>query len=288
MTLGEKLVQARTALGLTQTQVAGAQITRNMLSKLEHDCATPSLKTLEYLASVLKVPVSWLLNDTMMQDLSVLDEARLLFREKDFSACWDLLQKKPAQEQEEANLLRLRCSLYLAKNAMDQGDFTTAKTFAETAQQLCDGCLYATNSDRTYISWLIARNNLHDKSSAESFVHTFYAEYKSLGMEECRHILLARYYISVHNTQAAEKELWSMGDLTDHVRSEYLYLRGLVSMQKTHIRDAMLYLHQAEQENASPALLEEIYAALEACCKELEDYKRAYEYSSKRLALHLE
>ena len=51
MTLGQKLKKARLDRGLTQSQVVGDRITRNMLSQLENDLASPSVGTLEYLAS---------------------------------------------------------------------------------------------------------------------------------------------------------------------------------------------------------------------------------------------
>ena len=53
MTLGQKLKQTRLARGMTQSQVVGDRITRNMLSQIENDLASPSVGTLEYLASVL-------------------------------------------------------------------------------------------------------------------------------------------------------------------------------------------------------------------------------------------
>ena len=63
MTLGQKLKQTRLARGMTQSQVVGDRITRNMLSQIENDLASPSVGTLEYLASVLNVRLSWLLAD---------------------------------------------------------------------------------------------------------------------------------------------------------------------------------------------------------------------------------
>ena len=39
MTLGQKLKKARLDRGLTQSQVVGDRITRNMLSQLENDLA---------------------------------------------------------------------------------------------------------------------------------------------------------------------------------------------------------------------------------------------------------
>ena len=54
MTLGQKLKQTRLARGMTQSQVVGDRITRNMLSQIENDLASPSVGTLEYLARRLR------------------------------------------------------------------------------------------------------------------------------------------------------------------------------------------------------------------------------------------
>ena len=59
MELGEKLRQARLRLGLSQRQVCGDQITRNMLSRIENGAARPSMKTLGCLAARLGKPVSY-------------------------------------------------------------------------------------------------------------------------------------------------------------------------------------------------------------------------------------
>ena len=50
MNLGEKIKAARLERHMTQKDVVGDYITRNMLSKIENGSATPSVKTLEYLA----------------------------------------------------------------------------------------------------------------------------------------------------------------------------------------------------------------------------------------------
>ena len=63
MTLGQKLRQTRLSKGLSQSQVAGDCVTRNMLSQIENDQASPSMRTLEHLAQALGVSVGWLLSD---------------------------------------------------------------------------------------------------------------------------------------------------------------------------------------------------------------------------------
>ena len=63
MTMGQRILQARLAAGMSQRELAGDEITRNMLSSLEHDSATPSIATLRYLARRLGRPVSYFLGD---------------------------------------------------------------------------------------------------------------------------------------------------------------------------------------------------------------------------------
>ncbi|MCL2407079.1 MAG: helix-turn-helix domain-containing protein [Defluviitaleaceae bacterium] len=62
-TLGVRIKNLRLAKKLTQSDVVGCYMTRNMLSKIENGSATPSVRTLEYLAAVLGVPVGYLLDE---------------------------------------------------------------------------------------------------------------------------------------------------------------------------------------------------------------------------------
>ena len=59
--LGKKLKEARLAKKMTQAEVVGNFITRNMLSQIESGAAMPSVKTLSYLAGVLDIPLSELM-----------------------------------------------------------------------------------------------------------------------------------------------------------------------------------------------------------------------------------
>ena len=63
MTLGEKIKSERRRLGLSQTQLAGDKITRNMISAIESDKANPSISTLSYLAERLSVSLSYLFSE---------------------------------------------------------------------------------------------------------------------------------------------------------------------------------------------------------------------------------
>ena len=61
MELGQRLKQARLEAGLSQRQLCGEEITRNMLSLIENGSARPSMETLRYLASRLGKPMGYFL-----------------------------------------------------------------------------------------------------------------------------------------------------------------------------------------------------------------------------------
>ena len=61
MNIGEKIRSLRVAKLMTQSELAGNQITRNMLSSIENGNAQPSLTTILYIAERLNVPVGFLL-----------------------------------------------------------------------------------------------------------------------------------------------------------------------------------------------------------------------------------
>ena len=51
MDIGKKIKELRLQKFMTQSELAGNEITRNMLSRIENGAAQPSLDTLKYLAS---------------------------------------------------------------------------------------------------------------------------------------------------------------------------------------------------------------------------------------------
>ena len=85
MELGEKIRQARLEAGLSQRQLCGEEITRNMLSQIEHGTAKPSMKTLSFLAARLEKPISYFLDEEipMLPDRKVLEAISCLTAAED-------------------------------------------------------------------------------------------------------------------------------------------------------------------------------------------------------------
>jgi transcriptional regulator with XRE-family HTH domain len=77
MTIGQRIREARLGRQMTQQELVGDYITRNMLSKIENDAATPSVRTLEYLAGAMDLPPGAFLSDTPPQNAAQPQEERL-------------------------------------------------------------------------------------------------------------------------------------------------------------------------------------------------------------------
>lgn len=146
--LGKRIKEARLAKKLTQAEVVGDFITRNMLSQIESGTALPSVKTLQYLSKVLEVPMSQLMPEDEPSPDGASDymTVRRLFENKDFSAV--LGHQDIPGFTDELTALRARSCLALAQ-AADGGDVAAlqqAAEYAKKAAQLSDAGLFANQS----------------------------------------------------------------------------------------------------------------------------------------------
>ena len=161
MTLGQKIRAARQARGMTQKEVVGEYITRNMLSKIENDAATPSVRTLEYLAGALGLPTGYFLDGAGVSDGSSpdgLDEARQAYREGDWTECLDLLSAdKKAGTTDEGCLLHALAGLYAGRQALAAGRLEEARELAETAQYYNQEGLYRSRDVAAALSILLGK-----------------------------------------------------------------------------------------------------------------------------------
>ncbi len=72
-TVGEKIKNLRKELKLTQTDLAGEELTKGMLSQIENNQSNPSLKTLRYLAERLNRPITYFLEEPSENENNIMD-----------------------------------------------------------------------------------------------------------------------------------------------------------------------------------------------------------------------
>ena len=165
--LGRKIKEARLAKKLTQSDVAGTFITRNMLSQIESGAANPSLKTLEYLTSVLDIPIQALMPDGKSEEncgnlddplLQKLLNCKRLYSEGEYPKTVRAAEElKDSKLSDEAFAITARSYIAMAEQAEKGGDLSTAADYANRAYEMADKGIYASRDIRTVSALLMNR-----------------------------------------------------------------------------------------------------------------------------------
>lgn len=260
MELGEKLRQARLEAGLSQRQLCGDIITRNMLSLIEHGSAKPSMETLKLLSARLGKSVSFFLEEDAVTspNQAVMDAARKLFDTGDYGQAVLVLEEyrtpDPVYDREQTLILALS-HLALAEQAAEKGRYPYALELLVKAERSTAYCHEALSRRRLL---------LLGRLPGQQVSHLL----PSLDEEL---LLRAREALASGNTARARQLLEASEDRKD---SRWNLLRGRVYLEEGLFQEAAQCLHIAEQ--AHPKVTAPL---LERCYRELEDFRRAYEYA---------
>lgn len=164
--LGQRIKEARLAKKMTQNEVVGSFITRNMLSQIESGNAVPSMKTLTYLAKVLELPPAALLQDNVPDtpgqeacegpeeapllssvppDPAAFFEAKKAYLAADDPKAYSLLASIPADSplSDEVSALSAKTALRLAASLCAEGNFEEALEMAKNAEAAASKGMYA-------------------------------------------------------------------------------------------------------------------------------------------------
>lgn len=266
MHLGEKLRLARQEAGLSQRELCGDRITRNMLSQIENGSASPSVSTLRFLAQRLGKPVSFFLEEdgAVSCNLETMELARKAWDRRDFAqaaqALRDFREPDPVF-QREWELLRLLTALALAEQALEEKREPYARELLEQAEALLDRMAYAL--PELHRRSVLLRAQLRDSKPGE-----LVRRLPSLDEE-----LFLRAQAAL-----AEGRPERCAQLLDAARNrenpDWYILRGRAYLSQEAYRQAARCFHAAE--NADPR---ETVPLLEQCYRELGDYQLAYRYA---------
>ena len=263
MELGEKLRQARQEAGLSQRQLCGEYMTRNMLSLIENGTAKPSMDTLRYLAGQLEKPVSFFLDEEAMlspnQDLML--RARQKWQTGEVREAWLLLkdfrQPDPLLEWQWQYLTGLT-TLEMARNAAEAGKSRYARQLLE-------------EQEGWQIPELERKRLLQLGKIPGVSLKKVAAKLPSLDEE-----LLLRAEAALADRKA-DRAAALLEAAEDRDSARWHLLRGRCFYAKKQYQQAVDHLKQAEEGYASACT-----PLLEVCFRELGDYKQAYEYACKQ------
>jgi len=284
--IGDRIKQLRLSKLMTQSDLAGTQITRNMLSSIEHGTALPSLPTAIYLAGRLNVPVGYLLaeeeSEFFYRKMTGMPNIRRAFAERDYAGCLSLLDSLGDGQDDELSLLRAECEYGLARDAFEKGRLRLAVAALDRAYKATDNTVYELGWLREriavchrYLSSL-SGTLVSDVLDAEEIENAcalgdFWVEYiMALDALENGHPEAAATYTERHaGTMYAAR------------------LSALLQMQQEDYVGAQAALESllARDELTFGVLLYEVFGDLEYCYRKNDDYKRAYEFSGSRLGI---
>ena len=259
MELAQRIRQARLEAGLTQKQICGDTITRNMLSQIENGSATPSLATLQYLARQLGKSVSYLLGEPpqALTGTPQLAQAREAYRAGAFPQALSLLGQCQPDETvaEEWHLLQYLATLEQARREQSQGRIPNARRLLESLEEIHG--LYVSKALRLERLRLLA----------------LCGDTEPLPPDDLPLLLRARAALEAQEHDLAVLLLSAAQEQED---PQWQLLRGHADFARKLYATAAACYRRAEE-----AYPEEVIPLLETCYKELGDFQQAYVYAVK-------
>ncbi|MBR4959985.1 MAG: helix-turn-helix transcriptional regulator [Clostridia bacterium] len=147
--IGERIRFLRVRRNLTQKELAGEQMTRNMLSLIENGSALPSLNSLVYLAEILDVPVDYFFSATDEDEgrylkLSAIHSLRQAYAAERYEDCITQIQALPVSAaDDEISLIGANAYLYTALQSAAAYELKTAQQHLKTSQDFLQKTVYA-------------------------------------------------------------------------------------------------------------------------------------------------
>lgn len=260
MQLGERIKQARLEAGLSQRQLCGNTITRNMLSLIESGKAKPSMDTLAFFAKTLGKPMSYFLEEeaVLSPNQSVMEQAEQALLSGDFAQVLEIFENyQPGDglfDGRKRTIEAAACTA-LARQVHADGKPGYALTLLEQADT-ADG----PNRERLLLRYEIRPDRAKELCDA----------LPSITQE-----LLLRAQAALESGKAGVAAAYL--DACEEKNGRWYLLRG-----RAYIAAGAFSAAVAELRRAETQFPEVCYPLLERCYKEQGDYQKAYEYACKR------
>ncbi len=300
--IGERIRDIRQRKGITQAELVGDNVTRNMLSRIENGAALPSLPTLCAIAERLDIPVGALLGD--LEDYvnrKLSDEIRGLLSQKKYTRAITAYNNSDQKiPNDDLATMMAKAHLGVAKECYLQGKLNMSLEHLEEAEDFCDIC--PEKASETLDGIFLLRTVIFDSTALpEEGQTTILSESEA----RLRSIVFDNNSLSIYLYCKAKlgnisSRPYSQPHEDAHrLRAEIMPLIGGISdnIYRLHI-DAKLHMAEADYleaksklmplvalDNVPPSLMYELYTDLELCCKCCGDFENAYKYSGFRLEI---
>ncbi len=284
MNIGKKIKELRTKKLMTQSELAGNVITRNMLSCIENGSATPSLATLKHISSKLGVSMGYLLADEseepMYLKMAEAKDIKNAYLSGNFRICRDMCINSSLESDDEFSLIFAESSLALARESFAEGALRNTAYYLDEAIENAGNTAYYTEHIRSAaavffkymsrISATLSSDILDEGEDIKPFAFDDFSKYViAFDALENRALELAEYFYSGLDADSPYA----------------LHISAKRAMMERRFDAAYGYLYKIliNPYKIQEPLMYFVFCDLEICCKEIKDFKGAYEYSNNKL-----
>ena len=276
MTLGQKIKALRKEKKWTQAELAGTEITRNMLSLIESDTTLPSLPTLRYLAERLGVSPGYLIDESLSfetyKKIKFFPAVKKHFLAGNYKEALRVADRDLASPDDEAALLLAHASAALATESLHRGTMSSAERYVARAKTFLSLTAYPKETllARLTLIEAVLRNVQAPKYEVSA---CGYADAIGQATDE-------DFYRYVAEDTAGY-------DFHDPVLAAHVDAKKLITAGR--YADALRAMELIEEKKTdrcfSLFVLFRLYGDIEHCHKSLGDFASAYRYASKRMSL---
>ena len=280
MNIGEKIKRIRTAKLMTQSDLAGSYITRNMLSQIESGAAQPSLGTVTYIAERLNVSPGFLLagedDEWLYFKSNEINNIKKAYADKNYRLCREMC-KNSEWSDDELLLILAESSMHVGKEEFSNGYLRSAVELFDEALEYCQQTIFNTDVIFSVISAYFTYMRTISMSLSSNVADT-----------DERAVMVLNDDFCIYSYLFCEADRSDMKELLSDDSSYSMHLTAKEMMENGEYASAFEILHKLlvneEFEIAQP-MLYFVLCDLEVCCKEIDDFKGAYEYSQSKISL---
>ncbi len=286
MNIGEKIRELRVAKLMTQAELAGTHITRNMLSCIENGSANPSLSTILYIAARLNVPAGFLLaeegDEVVYRKMNSFANIKRAYTAGDWRGCRSLCLSGCPEADDEISLLLADCDAGIAAEEFWHGRLRSSCRFFDEALSYAEKTVYQTGHiearARVFFRYMqrisptLYSDMLDEEKTLQIRCDDPFAHYtdvlEALDREE--------YEVAASYLSQADSDTF----FTRHIQVRLMMANRAFADAKAEL----LKLLNAETP-LNEISLYAVLCELEICCRETDDYKGAYTYASDKVQL---
>ncbi|MEE1357931.1 MAG: helix-turn-helix transcriptional regulator [Clostridia bacterium] len=294
--IGEKIRKLRKSKGLTQAQLAGNAITRNMLSLIENGSASPSIQTLEYLSDRLGVSAAYFFmrdyRDTDQALQKKRDEIKLLYQKKEYLLCIEAIDECYTSNLEEIPdeflLIASESAMQLGKKYTLRGAFESGSMYLRKAYEYSQKCPYSTEwiDANIFVYEAIIENS---DCPVQSLDKDYFLKIRRSTGYEMYNYLFAISLIDEKRSEDAAQFLKFNKMIEpahkEHINAKFMMLTENKDIKRQALETLCAMIKKAPSYPLDAVTRYLILKDIEFCARALEDFAMAYKYATMRLKI---